>query len=121
MIEILEIQVDEGNIAFGTHKKRIISILEGKFRHKINSLFTKVANHGDMELVRQTKASINKKKSVIHGGVLLYNGLTFAGTTNDNFMREYYKWISMATHWSNFNATASFGMVHLVRIYLLND
>ena len=52
MIEILEIQVDEGNIAFGTHKKRIISILEGKFRHRINSLFTKVANHGDMELVR---------------------------------------------------------------------
>jgi len=52
---------------------------------------------------------------VIHEGVLLYNGLTFAGTTNDNFMRKFHKWISKATHWSNFNATASFGMVHLVR------
>jgi len=27
MIEILSIQVDEGNIAFETHKKRIINIL----------------------------------------------------------------------------------------------
>jgi len=46
-----------------------------------------------MELVKQTKDSIQKKKSVIHEGVILYNGLTFAGTTNDNFMRRNFKWI----------------------------
>ncbi len=66
-----------------------------------------------MELVRQTKSSINQKKSVQHEGILLYNGLTYAGTTCDDFMREHYKWVGKATHWSNFNATATFGMVHL--------
>lgn len=37
-----------------------------------------------------------------------------AGTTSDEFLRQNLDWLSRATNWSKFSATAALGVIHKV-------
>jgi hypothetical protein len=37
-----------------------------------------------------------------------------AGTTSDEFLRQNLEWLSRATNWSKFSATAALGVIHKV-------
>ena len=39
-----------------------------------------------------------------------------AGTTSDEFLRQNLEWLSRATNWSKFSATAALGVIHKVSL-----
>ena len=50
--------------------------------------------------------------SVTHSAVVLANAFMHAGTTVDTFLRENLDWLSRATNWAKFSATAGLGVIH---------
>jgi hypothetical protein len=42
-----------------------------------------------------------------------------AGTTKDTFLRENLEWLSRATNWAKFSATAGLGVIHKASLLLL--
>ena len=47
-----------------------------------------------------------------HSATVLCNALMHAGTTVDTFLRENLDWLSRATNWARFSATAGMGVIH---------
>ena len=47
-----------------------------------------------------------------HGATICANALMHAGTTADTFLRENLDWLSRATNWAKFSATAGLGVIH---------
>lgn len=41
-----------------------------------------------------------------------------SGTTSDEFLRNNLEWLSRASNWSKFSATAALGVIHKVCIYI---
>ena len=50
--------------------------------------------------------------SVTHAATVLANAYMHAGTSVDTFLRENLDWLSRATNWSKFSATAGLGVIH---------
>ncbi len=69
-------------------------------------------NHADLQLLRNIKSSIDARNSVTHSATILANALMHAGTTVDTFLRDNLDWLSRATNWAKFSATASLGVIH---------
>lgn len=51
---------------------------------------------------------------MFHSAVTFASALMSAGTTSDQFLRENMEWLSRASNWSKFSATASLGVIHKV-------
>jgi hypothetical protein len=51
---------------------------------------------------------------VYHSAVTFANAFMHAGTTSDEFLRQNLEWLSRATNWSKFSATAALGVIHKV-------
>ena len=49
-----------------------------------------------------------------HSAVTFANAFMHAGTTSDEFLRQNLEWLSRATNWSKFSATAALGVIHKV-------
>jgi 26S proteasome regulatory subunit N2 len=49
---------------------------------------------------------------VYHSGIVLAHALMSAGTTSDAFLRDNLEWLSRATNWAKFSATATLGVIH---------
>ena len=47
-----------------------------------------------------------------HSGIVLAHALMSAGTTSDAFLRDNLEWLSRATNWAKFSATATLGVIH---------
>ncbi|MFS7959211.1 putative armadillo-like helical protein [Helianthus anomalus] len=47
-----------------------------------------------------------------HSATIYANALMHAGTTVDTFLRENLDWLSRATNWAKFSATAGLGVIH---------
>lgn len=47
-----------------------------------------------------------------HAAVTFANAFMNAGTTSDEFLRQNLEWLSRATNWSKFSATAALGVLH---------
>jgi 26S proteasome regulatory subunit N2 len=47
-----------------------------------------------------------------HSAVTFANAFMNAGTTSDEFLRQNLEWLSRATNWSKFSATAALGVLH---------
>ena len=58
------------------------------------------------------KGSLEVRNSVCHGAVVFANAIMHSGTTVDTFLRENLDWLSRATNWSKFSATAGLGVIH---------
>ena len=66
-----------------------------------------------MVLIGKTKDSIPQKNSMLHSATIWMNAIMNAYTTNDTFVNDNMTWISTATNWNRFSATASLGMIHM--------
>jgi len=69
-------------------------------------------NHTDMQLLATMKASADARNSITHNATVMANALMHAGTTVDTFLRENLEWLSRATNWAKFSATAGLGVIH---------
>ena len=63
--------------------------------------------------------AVDARNSVTHNATIFANALMHAGTTRDTFLRENLEWLSRATNWAKFSATAGLGVIHKVSCSLV--
>ncbi|KAI8047861.1 armadillo-type protein [Syncephalis plumigaleata] len=69
-------------------------------------------NHTDLLILKNTRTALDSRSSMYHSAVTFANGIMNAGTTSDRFLRDNLEWLSRASNWSKFSATASLGVIH---------
>ena len=82
--------------------------------------------NGCAQVLKNVKNSVEVRNSVCHSAVVFANAIMHSGTTVDSFLRENLDWLSRATNWSKFSATAGLGVIHRghlsqVRPYVQTD
>ncbi|KAL5572848.1 hypothetical protein UlMin_022445, partial [Ulmus minor] len=66
----------------------------------------------DLLILKTIKQSVEMRNSVCHSATIYANAIMHAGTTVDTFLRENLDWLSRATNWAKFSATAGLGVIH---------
>jgi len=66
----------------------------------------------DLQIVTKTKDTLEARNSINHSAVTFNNAFMNAGTCSDKFLRENLEWLSKASNWSKFSATAALGVIH---------
>ncbi|KAF5841250.1 armadillo-type protein [Dunaliella salina] len=69
-------------------------------------------NHADLQILKNIKGAIDSRNSVAHSATVFANAIMHSGTTVDMFLRENMDWLSRATNWAKFSATAGLGVIH---------
>ena len=64
------------------------------------------------QILKSVKAATEVRNSVSHSAIIFANALMHCGTTVDNFLRDNLDWLSRATNWAKFSATAGLGVIH---------
>ena len=75
-------------------------------------IFTILRGCADLALLKNAKAGVEARNSVCHSAVIFANAIMHAGTTVDSFLRDNLDWLSRATNWAKFGATAGLGVIH---------
>ncbi|KAH6809118.1 26S proteasome regulatory complex [Perilla frutescens var. frutescens] len=70
------------------------------------------AERSDLLILKTIKQSVEMRNSVCHSATIYANAIMHAGTTVDTFLRENLDWLSRATNWAKFSATAGLGVIH---------
>ncbi|KAI8327260.1 armadillo-type protein [Blakeslea trispora] len=92
--------------------KKIKSILSGEESIRLHLEFLYRNNHTDLLILKNTKNALEPRNSTYHSAVTFANAFMQAGTTSDEFLRQNLDWLSRATNWSKFSATAALGVIH---------
>ena len=88
------------------------SVLSGELPVALHLEFLFSHNRSDLLLLKQIRTAVESRNSVCHSATVLCNALMHAGTTVDTFLRENLDWLSRATNWARFSATAGMGVIH---------
>ncbi|CAO3592001.1 unnamed protein product [Absidia cylindrospora] len=92
--------------------KKIVSILSGEQSIRLYLEFLYRNNHTDLMILKNTKNALESRHSVYHSALTFANAFMHAGTTSDEFLRQNLEWLSRATNWTKFSATAALGVIH---------
>lgn len=65
-----------------------------------------------VQILKNVKAASEVRNSVCHAAIIFANAIMHSGTTVDLFLRENLDWLSRATNWAKFSATAGLGVIH---------
>ncbi|GJV20790.1 26S proteasome non-ATPase regulatory subunit 1 homolog A-like protein [Tanacetum coccineum] len=107
--------VPESDLAEVTYAERLTKmkgILSGETSIQLTLQFLYSHNKSDLLILKTIKQSIEMRNSVCHCATIYANALMHAGTTVDTFLRENLDWLSRATNWAKFSATAGLGVSH---------
>ncbi|KAK6161426.1 hypothetical protein DH2020_004807 [Rehmannia glutinosa] len=91
---------------------KIRGILSGETSIKLTLQFLYSQNKSDLLILKTIKQSVEMRNSVCHSATIYANAIMHAGTTVDTFLRENLDWLSRATNWAKFSATAGLGVIH---------
>lgn len=91
---------------------KIKRILDGQVTIRLHLEFLHRNNHSDLMILKQSKQTLESRNSLHHASITFANGLMNAGTTCDQFLRDNLDWLSRASNWSKFSATAALGVIH---------
>lgn len=91
---------------------RIKNVLAGNETIDLTLEFLNRNDHTDILTLDKTKDSLDARNSIFHSAVTFANSFMHAGTTSDGFFRNNLEWLSKATNWSKFSATAALGVIH---------
>eukprot|EP00951_Prasinocladus_malaysianus_P025143 scaffold219698_cov49-Prasinocladus_malaysianus.AAC.1 len=69
-------------------------------------------NRSDLQVLKNIKSAVESRNSVCHSAAIVANALMHSGTTVDTFLRDNLDWLSRATNWAKFTATAGLGVIH---------
>ncbi|CDO99454.1 unnamed protein product [Coffea canephora] len=113
-------QDSEGNVSHADPKEAIYAerlskikgILSGETSIQLTLQFLYSHNKSDLLILKTIKQSVEMRNSVCHSATIYANALMHAGTTVDTFLRENLDWLSRATNWAKFSATAGLGVIH---------
>lgn len=89
---------------------RLLTILGGETTIFLHLQFLIKSNKTDMLILKNTKDAV--RNSVCHSATVIANAFMHYGTTCDQFLRDNLEWLSRATNWAKFTATASLGSIH---------
>jgi 26S proteasome regulatory subunit N2 len=92
--------------------ENVKGILSGKTPLSLYLYFLHRNNHADLQILKNIKNTVDARVSVLHSATILANAYMHAGTTVDTFLRENLDWLSRATNWVKFSATAGLGVIH---------
>ncbi|CAL1544748.1 unnamed protein product [Lymnaea stagnalis] len=90
--------------------ERLHTILGGETSIFLRLQFLIKNNKTDMLILKNTKDGV--RNSVCHTATVIANSFMHCGTTSDQFLRDNLDWLSRATNWAKFSATASLGVIH---------
>ncbi|GFO48120.1 26S proteasome non-ATPase regulatory subunit 1 [Plakobranchus ocellatus] len=90
--------------------ERLHTILGGETSIFLRLQFLIKNNRTDMLVLKTTKDGV--RNSVCHSATVVANSFMHCGTTSDQFLRDNLEWLSRATNWAKFSATASLGVIH---------
>lgn len=62
--------------------------------------------------VSPPRCPLQNRNSVCHSAIIFANAVMHKGTTVDAFLRQNLEWLSRATNWAKFSATAGLGVIH---------
>ncbi|KAJ1549896.1 proteasome regulatory particle base subunit, partial [Nowakowskiella sp. JEL0078] len=99
-------------IPFSTTYTKIHTILKGELSIRLNLEFLFRNNHADLLILKNSKNSLESNNSVFHSAITFANAFMHSGTTSDEFLRQNLEWLSRATNWTKFSATAALGVIH---------
>ncbi|TPX45587.1 hypothetical protein SeMB42_g03942 [Synchytrium endobioticum] len=91
---------------------KIQDILTGQLAIKLNLEFLTRNNHTDLAILKATKNALESRNSVYHSAITFANAFQNCGTTSDEFLRQNLEWLSRASNWTKFSATAGLGVIH---------
>mgnify|MGYP003683836563 CR=1 FL=1 len=106
---------DEGAVAPPEPSKarsNLRLILSGEALIALNLEFLVRSNKTDNLILTQMKKSADQRNSLSHSAIVLAHSIMNAGTTADSFLRDNLEWLSRATNWAKFSATATLGVIH---------
>lgn len=87
-------------------------VLSGTVTIKLYLEFLYRNNKADVAILNKIRDSLEARNSIFHSGVTFANAFMNAGTTADGFFRNNLEWLSKASNWSKFSATAALGVIH---------
>lgn len=91
---------------------KIKGILSGETSIQLTLQFLYSHNKSDLLILKTIKQSVEMRNSVCHSATIYANAIMHAGTTVDTFLRDNLDWLSRATNWAKFSATAGLGVIH---------
>ncbi|GAB2227852.1 hypothetical protein Droror1_Dr00009679 [Drosera rotundifolia] len=104
--------VDSAEKVYAERLARIKQILSGETSIQLALQFLYSHNRSDLLILKTIKQSVEMRNSVCHSATICANAIMHAGTTVDTFLRENLDWLSRATNWAKFSATAGLGVIH---------
>eukprot|EP01018_Ginkgo_biloba_P031110 Gb_01242 [translate_table: standard] len=105
-------EVDAKEAMYAERLAKIRGILSGETPIHLALQFLYSHNRSDLLILKTIKQSVEMRNSVCHSATIYSNALMHAGTTADTFLRENLDWLSRATNWAKFSATAGLGVIH---------
>ncbi|GLJ52933.1 hypothetical protein SUGI_1127550 [Cryptomeria japonica] len=105
-------EVDAKEATYAERLAKIKGILSGETPIHLLLQFLYSHNRSDLLILKTIKQSVEMRNSVCHSATIYANALMHAGTTADTFLRENLEWLSRATNWAKFSATAGLGVIH---------
>lgn len=95
-----------------TKYTRLKDIISGKIPIHLHLEFLYNFNHSDLQILKNVKNVVDARQSVCHSATVWANAIMHCGTTVDTFLRDNLDWLSRATNWAKFSATAGLGVIH---------
>lgn len=88
------------------------NILSGATSIQLYLEFLSRANNTDLLILKRSKQTLDGRSSAYHQGVTFANAFMNSGTTSDDFLRQNLEWLSKASNWAKFSATAALGVIN---------
>ncbi|KAK1293170.1 hypothetical protein QJS10_CPB17g01283 [Acorus calamus] len=104
--------MDPSEVLYAERLTKIKEILSGQTSIQLTLQFLYSHNRSDLLILKTIKQSVEMRNSVCHSATIYANAIMHAGTTVDTFLRENLDWLSRATNWAKFSATAGLGVIH---------
>ncbi|KQJ84467.1 26S proteasome non-ATPase regulatory subunit 1 homolog A [Brachypodium distachyon] len=104
--------VDPKEVEHADRLAKIKAILSGEKSIQLTLQFLYSHNRSDLLILKTIKQAVEMRNSVCHSATICSNAIMHAGTTVDTFLRENLEWLSRATNWAKFSATAGLGVIH---------
>ncbi|XP_060212757.1 26S proteasome non-ATPase regulatory subunit 1 homolog A-like [Lycium barbarum] len=109
---LIETHIDPNEAIYAERLGKLKGILSGETSIKLTLQFLYSHNKSDLLILKTIKQSVEMRNSVCHSATIYANAIMHAGTTVDTFLRENLDWLSRATNWAKFSATAGLGVIH---------
>ncbi|KAJ1679718.1 proteasome regulatory particle base subunit, partial [Spiromyces aspiralis] len=91
---------------------RLTSILSGEVPTTLKLHFLSRNNKADERILERTLKSFGTSSSIYNNALSLAHAFMYAGTTDDQFMRDNHAWMQGFSQWSQFATTSSLGVLH---------